>query len=514
MDSEARTKSVPVKVIVAKDSLRAWFERTERASSPSSTPPTAEQLAALLEDKSIAQSKATQEKISQYVALYAGTGSGEGPAEIPERFLIAEGVSAEEACHGKFVWAEEYQTHIADWQGGGAVDYYSANSVVTVEANKEIGRICPPVPGKVGRDIYGKEIIPRLMSGNPITIGAGLHVSEQASDVLVTEVAGRLEQDGQTIAMKEVLQINGDVDFASGNVDSVIDVHVAGDVKPKFQIKSKKSITIGGAVEAAELHAEKDIQIRGGIFGRDEDNVVQAGGDVTVSICDGMRVIAGGNLSVTREILNGRITVDGELRIEHGSIIGGEVYARDGAKIRNAGSELNVATRLAVGFDGEVLYRAHQMEMQVRKQTEQAHQIQKSVEPLLKNMKRLTPAQREQATELMAKATEIETAADDLDQQRKDMLAAAAPRQTPGIDVLGTVYPGVVLVFGLREATIKLPLKGPLRVEERQMKGVSEIVMVNPLTGSVITLPNGPVDLNRFKKSETKTGGTHGNKPR
>lgn len=513
MDQRAQTNTLPVQVIVAKDNLHAWLELKDRAAPPPK-PPELEQIIELLEDKSIAVSEAVREQATRYVALFANDAGEEGPAEIPERFLIAEGFPPVEAVNGEFIWVERYQQQVHDWQGDASIDYYSANSILTIDAGTEIGRILPPSSGKAGRDVFGKELMPRQMSGAPIKLGSGLRTSEQSPEIVVTEVAGRLEQDGQTLAMKEVLQIQGDVDFSTGNVDSVIDVHVSGDVKPKFQIKTSKSITIGGAVEAATLEAGRDIQIRGGIFGRESNYSVQAVGNIAASICDGVRLTAAGDLCVTKEILNSQIAVEGQLRIERGSIIGGEVRAREGMKIRNAGSELNVATRLAVGIDGAVLCRAQQMDIQVRKQLEQASQIQKAVAPLLNNMKRLTPAQREQATELMSKAMEIETAAERLEKERKELLAASAPRQTPTIDVLGTVYPGVVLIFGLREATVKLPLKGPLRVEERQIKGVNEIVMVNPLTGSVISLPNGPVDVNRFRKSEPKAGGTHGNNQR
>ena len=512
MDTAANTQNAQIKVVLAKDNLRAWIELPLR-NTPKFTPPDESQLQAALEAKDIDVTPAVQERIKALAALCTPNAQEQGPAEIPERYLIAEGTPAIDAKHGAFVWAEKYQKNVDDWQGDAPINYYSANSIVTIDANEEIGRITPPSPGVQGRDVFGKEIIPRLMTGNPILLGNGLRNADYSKEVVVTETAGRLEQDGQKLSMKEVLQINGDIDFSAGNVDSVIDVNISGEVKPKFTVKTTKSITIGGAVETAELNAGMDIQIRGGLFGRDSAYVVCAGQNIAVSICDGARIVAGGDLCVTKEIINSHIDVAGELKIEHGSIIGGELHARAGAKIRNAGSELNVVTRLSVGVDGAVLYRSQQMEAQIRKQRDQAAQIQKMVTPLISNMKRLSPAQREQATELMAKSMDIETAADTLEQERQAMIQAATPPEPAYIDITGTVYPGVILVFGLREATVKNPLKGPLRVEERQVKGVTEIVMVNPLTGSVIPLQNGPVDVRRFKQSEEKSGGNHGNKP-
>ena len=78
------------------------------------------------------------------------------------------------------------------------------------------------------------------------------------------------------------------------------------------------------------------------------------------------------------------------------------------------------------------------------------------------------------------------------------------------MDVSGTLYPGVVIVFGLREAAIRNPIKGPVWVEERKVKGSTEIAIVNQLTGSVTPLPSTSVDLEPFKQAERESGGPDG----
>ncbi|MFQ5807641.1 MAG: hypothetical protein ACE5I3_14440, partial [Phycisphaerae bacterium] len=99
---------------------------------------------------------------------------------------------------------------------------------------------------------------------------------------------------------------------------------------------------------------------------------------------------------------------------------------------------------------------------------------------------------------------------DDLVAERKQMLERAKPDRNPGVDITGTLYPGVVLVFGLRETTIKTPVRGHVRVEERRVKGATEIVVVNQLTASVFVLPSVAVDLERFEKVEQESGAPDG----
>jgi hypothetical protein len=108
----------------------------------------------------------------------------------------------------------------------------------------------------------------------------------------------------------------------------------------------------------------------------------------------------------------------------------------------------------------------------------------------------------EQATELMCKADEIETAGERRASERDEMLAEAQPAGKPGVDVSGTLHPGVVLVFGLREAAVKAPIKGPVRVEERQVKGATEIAVVNEVTASVMVLPSARVAVRRLRNAQ------------
>ncbi len=512
MDLGTNKEMDQIRTVIAKDRMQAWIELPGKVL-PDFSPPNGLEIVDALTEKGIEISDAVRERINEYVQIVADgsqSDGDDGPPEIPERFLIAEAQVAVDANNGEFVWNEEFEKQARDWQGGAAINYYTANAILTIEANTPVGQIKPPTESVVGKDVLGGDIPPRRKHGLPLKLGHGLRMAEDDSGQVVTEVPGRLEYEGNTICMKEVLTIPGDVDFKSGNIDSVIDVHIGGSIKPNFIVKTTGSLTVGGAVDAGEVDVGGDIQVRGGIFGQESGCRVKAGGSITASICDSSELEAGGDVCITKEIINGNVRTTGQLRIEHGSIIGGEIYARSGAKIKHAGSEVGVPTRIAVGVDGAVLHRTRKMEKQIQKHLEQAEQIRSRVQPLLINMKRLTPTQREQATELMAKTEEIGIVAEDLTAERERMLAETTPDGKVGIEIAGTVYQGVVLVFGLRETTLKNAFKGPMKVEERQVKGVKEITIVNSLTASEIPLPSAAVDVERFKEPEQESGESDG----
>jgi uncharacterized protein (DUF342 family) len=466
-----------------------------------------------LREKEIVVTDEVRQRVRQYLQYFTGPSDGdesEGPPEIPERFLVAQGRPAIDAKDGGFEQDDALGQPTPDWQGDAPIDYYALNSIRTVEAGTTVGRIISPTDGEYGLDVLGRIVRPRRMNGTPLNLGNGLRTADDDPLRVEAEVPGRFQHRGNTIEMQEVLKIPQDVDFTSGSIDSVVDVYISGGIKPNFTVKTTKALTVARAVEAAELRVAGDIQARGGIFGKESGRCVMAGGSITTNICDAANLRAAGDIRVSKEIINCNVWTAGELQIEHGAIIGGDIYARRGVKVKRVGNEAGLSTRITVGIDGAVLYRAEQMDKQVRKHQEQAEQIRARVQPLLADVKRLTPEQREQATELTAKADEIELAADDIVAQRDQMLKQATPDGNPGVEVSGILHPGVTLGFGLRETTIRTAFKGPIRVEERNVEGATSIAVVNQLTASVNVLPSVAVDLERFKKDEQTSGGPDG----
>lgn len=495
---------------MSEDRIRAYVE-TPGATAPGFTPPGEHEVIAALTKLGVLIDDGVRARVREYMALVSGAtgGSGsDGPPEIPRRFLIAEGLAPVEARDGEFVPDASLENKsVENVDEDERIDYYSRNSILTIEAGKIVGKVKDPVGGIPGRDVLGNEAKPRKTKGRPLVLGNGLRLLDDGSGRVETTVAGRLEPNGAKIRMSEILEIPCDVDFKSGNVDCVTDVHIRGMVKPNFSVKSTKSVTIDKAAESAELVAGGDLVVRGGVFGQESGKLIKAGGDITMSICDGARVEAGGDVLITREVINSNLRVDGRLELERGSIIGSEVYARNGVTAKSIGSQAGVVTRVSVGMDAAVLLRARALEKEAEKLEEQCEQIRNQVQPLIANTKRLTPAQREMASVMMCKAEELAGPAEEHREKRRAMIETARPSETPAVNVSGALCAGVVIAFGVRESRVKTALKGPLRVEEQRVNGTTEIVVVEPSSGAMTVLPSSPVDPKRFAAPKDKNPG-------
>ncbi len=523
MDSQSSITTGGIRVVVAKDRMRAWIE-TPPVTMPGVAPPRADDVFAALKNRNIKITDAVRARVDEYVALARQqaaapadadeppAGEGDAPAEVPQRYLVAEGTPPVEARDGEFELDEAYKPESQEWDEDERADYYAVNSILTIEAGKVIGTIRPPSDGKTGCDVYGNEVPPERKKGMPIILGNGLRLVDEDSRRVATEIAGYLERDGCTLYLSDVLTIPRDVDFHTGNIDSVVNVHIRGAVKPNFTVRTARALAIDRDVESACLEAGGDIEIRRGLFGHDAPHVIHAGGRFSAHICDAATVEAGGDVCITKEIINSRVRAWGQVCVERGAIIGGDTYARNGVKAKHLGSPSGVPTRIEVGTEGRVLYQAQQMLRKAARQKEHAENVRARVQPLLANVKRLTSAQREQATELVCKADEIELEADDLLEARQKMLDEAAPDDEAVVEVTGILHAGCVLVFGLHEVEIRDAVRGPLRVETRCADGVTEIVIVNQSSGSALVLCSRPVDVSRFEQPSQRSGDDDGTK--
>ena len=107
--------------------------------------------------------------------------------------------------------------------------------------------------------------------------------------------------------------------------------------------------------------------------------------------------------------------------------------------------------------------------------------------------KRLTPAQRERATELLFQADEADAEIAEAETEHGRMLEAAEAVGVPCVLVSEVVHPCVTVWIGRRTTTYREGLKGPVRIEKRRISAVGEFVAIDQVTGSLTVLPSARV---------------------
>lgn len=504
-------KPKTVKLLVADNRLQAWLQPLGLTTAGFS-PPTIEDVQIVLDAVKFAVTPEVKKRLEEFVQLC--TEGAKLPPEtraskVPEKFLIAEGRPAVNAEDGRFEWSPELARKLAKPDADEQVDYFSVNAIVSVSRGTVVGRVHPPTEGAPSVDVFGVERPPRKPHGTPVKLGPGLRLGGDSGMDVVAESDGRIAEENGKYRLYDVLEVPGDVDFSSGSVDAVVDVLVRGTVRANFHVRTDKSLTVDRLIEAADVSVGGDVTVRGGLFGQDGRGHVKAGGKVTANFINEMRVEAGGDICFEKEILNSKVRAKGKLLGERGTIIGGQIHAREGVQARVLGSDANVETHVGTGTDVNILRRVRQGERREKELQRGADQIRQAIKPLMANIKRLLPAQRERVTELMSKSDEIELQITDNRQERERLLKEAAPQGNPGILVVEAAHPGTHLTIGVREVRLQKLLHGPVKIELRKVENVTQVVAVNQRTASITVLPSTDVDLDAPPTDEAQGDTSH-----
>ena len=162
--------------------------------------------------------------------------------------------------------AVNQQRH-ADADEVAKVDFRDRGMTPSVNPGDELMRRHPPVEGASGHTVTGKEL--RVAVAKNVKFGVrleGVAVDPAEPDLLRAAVTGQPILTNEGISVEPVLRLEA-IDIASGNIEFVGSVEVRGDVQSGMRVKAGGDITVGGTVESAELIAGGDITVKGGVIG-------------------------------------------------------------------------------------------------------------------------------------------------------------------------------------------------------------------------------------------------------
>ncbi len=407
--------------------------------------------------------------------------------------LVARGTPVQPSVDAEFVSSESVASRSdtppeqAD-DPNDRVDYFAQCRLAIVEEGEVVGAIVPARPGVPGIDVFGQPI-PVIGTPHPLTVGEGLRIGDDQKTLHAT-IAGvvRVNPDGVKVA--DLLEIHGDVDFDCGCINAACDVVVKGTIRDRFDVETTKSLSVGEAIENCQIAVGENVAVAGGIAGK-EHGVVTAKGHIVCKYCEAATLNAEGDITITKESIGSNIRTMSRLRIPRGALIGGTAHARGGVEARELGSDAEVPTRVFIGLDPVVLAEAAQVDGQVEKLRQSAEKIRSAVGPLMNNLKRLSPSQRERATELMFQADSLEGEADELIANKEAAIEEGSWHEEPAIAVSDRIHPGTILISEDIEFAPRQTLRGPVKIfKRRKSAGVpSGLVCQNLLSGSRRELP-------------------------
>ena len=277
-------------------------------------------------------------------------------------YLIAKGTPAFDGENGNIVEhfprVVERMLEVDEYD---QVDYTALNLIHNVKEGQEICKLIEPTEGEPGRTVTDQEIPAKSGKSGPLPMGRNTEISEDGISLLAS-MAGHVEFTGHSFQVKPVLDIPGNVDFSTGDINFLGDVNIKGDVLSGFTVRSAGNIQVGGVVEAGStVEAGGDLVVARGILG-DGTTVVQGGVSIFAKYIENSTIYAREVLQ-TDCIVNGNVYCDGEVQVNsgRGSIMGGRVWAAKLINARAVGSQSECRTSITLGgmpctnFEREIL---------------------------------------------------------------------------------------------------------------------------------------------------------------
>jgi uncharacterized protein (DUF342 family) len=372
-----------------------------------------------------------------------------------------------------------------------------AGTIARVTVGQVIGTLVPTVPGVDGRDVFGQPIIPEK-DQQPLKIGRNLNVDK--AEIIAT-AAGSLRLNGNVLSVEPLLELRADDDDNPPPVNFDGDMVVRGTLAEGRRLQLSGSLTVGGAIESIRLQTGGSVNVKGGIVGTQSGRFV-IGGDLRCLFINGGVVIAGADVHAQSEIVHSRVSCAGRLTVAHGPIYGGAVAANGGISCRELGHLNGVRTIVEAG--NSVICRSFVTPScaAIGASRKRARDIRAKIEPLLKQMKRLTTQQREKATELLYEAEELETATTRMVAERERHMSLLTANARTEIQVADMVHAGVVVRFLGVETAFESAIQGPLTLAARKSGDVPQILLIDGNDRSKSALRSWPIDPIEEAKAE------------
>jgi len=239
----------------------------------------------------------------------------------------------------------------------GSVDYKNLNLVEMASKGDVLLRAIPPTAGENGIDVFGADI--PASSGRAVMKlprGKNTVVSADGSE-LIADVTGQILMIKDSVSMSEVLEIKGDVDNSTGNIDFNGSVVVGGSIIQGFRVTAIGNIEVKGSIGGAEVECVGNLVADKGIVGMHKANI-KVGGSLYARMIQDANVDVAGDIA-SDGIMHCDVKCGGriELKGKKGILVGGSVTSKKEVEASVFGSPLGTQTMVNVGLDGSVYER-------------------------------------------------------------------------------------------------------------------------------------------------------------
>jgi len=393
-----------------------------------------------------------ERNVSAFAAAY-------GSGAVEHSHIIARSVPAVPGVDGRVEWNKGFDP-CPEQVPASAVrtDHYQGQRYVPVKTGDIIGIAHRPTNGTDGRDVRGGVI--KARPGKPVAITFRPMLTIDSGGRIIGQADGVLVLNNNELSVTQSLDVPGNVDFSTGNIDFPGTVTVAGGVGSGFKVTAGGDFHVGGLIEVADIRCGGDLIARGGMAGNGR-GTIKVERNVQIVYLERVVGALGGDLIVEREIADCKLVVGRDLRCPEGTIVGGHIAVTGSLVVKAIGSESYTRTAITLG-DVPMLQGARvtvaktiqQIGATLRQHAEQARLIKLNPRP--------SPADKEKLTEISYETSQQNHELAKLATQLSEIETAVRTHRKLDVHVARMIHPGVKFHIGEWVVVFKTAAKGPL----------------------------------------------------
>jgi len=339
------------------------------------------------------------------------------------------------------------------------VTFHRNKANLSVGKDQLIAKIHKAIEGEDGFDVFGK--LKKHVQAKEISVklSPNIYSSPEDENKIHSKIDGFLEILENNISIKDTLEISGNIDVNSGNIDGFGSLKVSGNVVNDMKLNLSKNIEINGYVGDALIEAGKNVVVKGGFLGSGKGNI-RAGGDIELKFIENQKVFSRGSLKISKEAINSELYIRDKI-ISEGSqftIIGGYTIASESIELYDAGNEYNTNTILEVGCDYKKklsLNNYSNSQIALKKELEVVDQ--EIIE--ISSTRRKSPKSTERVIFLANRHKEIVAEMESMKAKKKELSSEINSPTSSKIVIKNIIYPGVKIVINGRQKIITEQIK-------------------------------------------------------
>lgn len=388
----------------------------------------------------------------------------------PGEYPIAKALEPESGMNGSLVYHFNQFNQLKPQElADGRVDYRHLGLIQNVRKGDMLCTALPPTEGKPGRDVTGAPITQN--KGRPAALPAGENtVQSPDGTILIAALSGQVSMSGSRVSVYPTYTVDGNVDFSTGHIDFVGNVHVCGNVHEGFQVQASGSVEVDGMVDGGSLTAGGNIIIHQGAVGHGS-SVFACEGNFVGNFVENCTIRAGGNVTAASMMHCTVVCVKSiQLVGLRARIIGGSYLAGEDITAGSIGSPSGAATELKLGEAPSLIERSRTLEKELetlRARVEKLEEIRSLLESKKGAMKENErQAVLQNSTNTIGEIRKEQLAKEDTLQKVGEQLARAGKGR---VAAQGTIYRGTRVTIGFVSETLtETRSQVELRVEQRQ----------------------------------------------